>query len=314
MSARYPSASLDLSGLPPPDAIKSLDVLAIIRERKAGIVARLKEIDEAMADEVASVLDLESEPLTKLTESDAYRELLDLAAINDAVRAVMLPYSRGADLDVLSSLLGVRRLTITSGDSTLNPPRAAVMERDEDLISRAQIALEGTAPGLTSNAYVLIAKSAAPEVKSVGLVKRVGGQIEVVLQGRTGDGTVSLDTCATVLRALTRDDSDIGDQLTDIVSVRSVEPLAYDIACRITIPYGPSAGLVKSQAEDALGRMAASLQVIGGTAPTDAFVAAGRVGGVQKLVLASPLSDVVASRVEAPFCRSISVVVDIANG
>ena len=101
---------IDLAGLAPPAVIQTLDVEGIISARKADIVARLRDIDEELADEIAAILTLESEPMTKLQESGAYRETLHYARVNDAARAVLLATSFGTNLDNLGAFYKVVRM------------------------------------------------------------------------------------------------------------------------------------------------------------------------------------------------------------
>ena len=65
--------TIDISQLPPPDVIETLDFEQIFADRKAALLAALPE---ELREPAARVLQLESEPLTKLLEESAYRELL----------------------------------------------------------------------------------------------------------------------------------------------------------------------------------------------------------------------------------------------
>ena len=81
--SRFVSDLLDLSRLPPPEALRGLDYEAILAERKSRLVALL-----ASAGINYDVESLETDPAIILQETDAYRELLQVAAINDAVASV----------------------------------------------------------------------------------------------------------------------------------------------------------------------------------------------------------------------------------
>ena len=96
------SSILDTSALPSPAVVELLDFEAIVADIKADLLARYPE--------AATVLDLESEPLVKLLESFAFRELLFRARVNDAARAHLLAFATGADLDHLGALFGVSRM------------------------------------------------------------------------------------------------------------------------------------------------------------------------------------------------------------
>jgi phage-related baseplate assembly protein len=310
--SRFPFASLDLSLLPAPQVIRPVNYEAIRAGRLAEVVSRW---EAARANDPSlppyDVTASESDPGVILQEEDAYREMLDLQAINDAAHAVMWAFAVGGDLDQLGALIGIRRLTITPADLTATPPLPALMESDQAFRTRGQVALEGTAIGLTGGGYKHIVLQAAPEVRSVGLVKRPGGVIDVILLGRTADGTVSAGVAARVNGILQADD---GGQLTDIVSVRSVTPLPYDVVVDAVIPPGPALSAVRANVEAGLAAATAALQAIGGTVTTDALIAAGRVPPISKFVLTSPAADLVAAPDQAPWCRSIMVNLRAVNG
>ena len=106
------------------------DFETLLAERKAEFVA-LHPKDEQEA--VMRTLELESEPVTKLLQENAYRELLLRQRINEAAQAVMVAYAMGGDLDQLAANYNVKRLTVTPADDDAVPPVAAVMESDEAL-------------------------------------------------------------------------------------------------------------------------------------------------------------------------------------
>jgi len=299
--SRFPFASLDLSLVPPPQVVQPVDYETIRAARIAELTARF-----VAAGVPFDVGGIESDPSVIHQEEDAYREMLDRQAINDAAVSVMLAYAIGADLDNLAALLGLRRLTIRPATDTA----PAVLQSDAELRALCRVALEGTAVGLTGGGYRLIALQAAPEVRSVGLVRSPGGRVDVILLGRGADGTVSPDVVARVNAILQADD---GGQLTDIVTVRSVTPLAYDIVVDAIIPAGPSPAPIRTASIAALGAAAARLQTIGGVAPTDALIAAGRILPMTKFILVSPAEDIVAAPDAAPYARSITVNLTTAS-
>ena len=73
---------IDMSTVAPPDVVQPIDFEAVLADLKVEMLARLP----ALAD----VLELESEPITKLLELMAYREVLLRQRVNEAARAVMV--------------------------------------------------------------------------------------------------------------------------------------------------------------------------------------------------------------------------------
>jgi phage-related baseplate assembly protein len=127
-------AIVDLSQLAAPDVVEALDYETILSERKATLVSLYPEDQQ---EAVARTLTLESEPVVKLLQENAYREVIWRQRVNEAARAVMLAYATGADLDQLGANSSVERLVITPADDTL-PPTPAVMESDTDYRLRIQ--------------------------------------------------------------------------------------------------------------------------------------------------------------------------------
>lgn len=122
-------ATIDLSQLPAPDVVEVLDYETLLAERKATLISLYPAEQQ---DAIARTLTLESEPIVKLLQENAYRELILRQRINEAAQAVMLPYSQGNDLNHLGANNGVTRLTNTPADDEAIPPVAAVMKSDDE--------------------------------------------------------------------------------------------------------------------------------------------------------------------------------------
>lgn len=138
------SLGTDLATLPAPQIIEPLDFEQILADLKADILAR--------APELAEVLALESDPIVKLLEACAYRELLYRARVNDAARAHLLAFATGGDLDHLAAQYGVTR---QDG------------EADDRLRTRLQLRIAALAGQGTREHYEFHALTASPLVRSV---------------------------------------------------------------------------------------------------------------------------------------------------
>ena len=135
---------IDLSQLPEPEVIENLDFETIYQEL-------LGDFREAMAGEWTA--EVESDPVLKLLQLAAYRELLLRARINDAARAVMLAYASGADLDQIGAGFNVQRLLIRPAQPAAVPPVEAQYESDKSLRNRIQLAFEQLSVAGPRNAY-----------------------------------------------------------------------------------------------------------------------------------------------------------------
>ena len=112
-------ATIDLSQLPAPDVVEQLDYESLLEERKTTLIS-LYPADQQEA--ISRTLTLESEPLVKLLQENAYRELILRQRVNEAARAVMVAYATGSDLDQLAANFNVERLVLQAADTTTIPP------------------------------------------------------------------------------------------------------------------------------------------------------------------------------------------------
>lgn len=92
---------IDINKLPAPQIVEELDYETILTAMRV-------KLAELLPDWTAS--DLESDPANKVLEVAAYREMLLRQRINEAVRACMIAYSTGTNLDNIVANGGVSRL------------------------------------------------------------------------------------------------------------------------------------------------------------------------------------------------------------
>ena len=295
MSGRF--TPVDLSKLPSPDAIETLDFEALLASAKADAVARWPDLE--------AVLSLESEPVTYLLEVFAYRELLLRARINDTARAVLLAEAGGADLEHLVALFGVARLIVTPANPGAFPPVSAVMEDDASLRLRAQLALEGFTTAGSVGAYEFHARSADGSIKDILVTSPAPGQVLVTVLSVVGSGTADMTILEAVAAAV---NAERVRPLCDFVSVVSAVPLTYEIAAELTIGAGPDGSVVVAQALAAVEALVAEGHRIGKAVRLSAIYAALHRPGVEVVSLASPLADIIPALGQAPFCTSISVI------
>ncbi|EKN4162245.1 baseplate assembly protein, partial [Yersinia enterocolitica] len=102
--------TIDLSQLPAPLVVESLDFDSLFALRKEEFIA-LYPADQQAA--VRLTLSYESEPIVKLLQENAYRELLLRQRVNEGAQAVMVAHAVSSDLDHLGANNGIERLTIT---------------------------------------------------------------------------------------------------------------------------------------------------------------------------------------------------------
>ncbi|MBR9880789.1 MAG: baseplate assembly protein [Gammaproteobacteria bacterium] len=295
------SSPIDLSRLPAPDVVEVLDFEAVLAERKAALVA-LYPTDEQ--DAIAALLELESEPLTKLCEENAYRELHWRQRVNEAAKAVMLAHSRDGDLDQLAANYNVERLTIAPGDPSAVPPVPPTLESDEDLRLRAQRAFEGLSVAGPRGAYVFHALSADGRVADATAISPAPCEALVTVLSRLGDGTADQELIDTVTAALSAEDvRPVGDRLT----VQSARIVGYSVEAVLYLYPGPEQEPILAAAQAALDAYVSTQRRLGRDIRLSAVYAALHVEGVQRVELVSPAADVVLDETQAAHCTGTNV-------
>lgn len=293
-------SAIDLSKLPSPDIVEALDFEEILGAMKADLIGR----DSTLAP----ALSLESEPLTKLLEVCAYRELILRQRINDASRAVMLAYARGGDLDHLAALFGVARLVIDPGEPEARPPVPATHEDDERLRRRVQLSLEGHSTAGPRGSYVYWGLSASPEVKDIDVQSPTAGDVVVTVLGAEGNGLADAALLARVDATLNHADV---RPLTDRVTVQAAEILEYELRATLVLYDGPDGEVVRAAAEKAAREYVASHHLLGHDITPSGLYAALHQPGVQRVTLALPAEGVTVASHQAAYCTS--VIVELAE-
>lgn len=194
---------IDLNQLPAPDVVEELDFETILAERKATLISLYPE---GQQEAVARTLTLESEPLVKLLEENAYRELIWRQRVNEAARAVMLACAAGNDLDVIGANYNTTRLIITPADDSTLPPTPAVMESDTDYRLRIQQAFEGLSVAGSVGAYQYHGRSADGRVADISVTSPSPACVTISVLSRENNGVASEDLLAVVRNALNGED------------------------------------------------------------------------------------------------------------
>lgn len=286
-------SAIDLSRLPAPDVIETLDYEAIYGEMLARLRTFIPDFDDT----------LESDPAVRILQVAAYYRLLDRQRVNDAARAVMVAYAMGGDLDQLGAVFGVQRLMITPADVPNNLP--AVMESDEDLRRRIVLAPEGYSVAGPAGAYIFHTLSADPAVLDASATSPEPGQVVVSVLGRTGSGAASSELLDAVSAALSAEDV---RPLTDEVIVQSAEIIDYAIDAELRTYPGPDATIVIAEANVRLTDYMARQRRIGRDITRSGIFAALHVDGVQNVTLDQPAADIVIGETQAAYCTARSVV------
>lgn len=294
---------IDLSQLPAPDVVEQIDYELILAERKAYAISLWPAAQQA---EIAATLELESEPLTKLLQENAYRETLWRQRVNEAALAVMLPFAKGGDLEQIAARFNVQRLTIIPANPNAVPSVAAVMESDDALRERTQMAMEGLSTAGPRNAYIFHARSADGRVADATADSPTPAEAVVTVQSALGNGAATQELLDIVAAYLSDEDRrPVADRLT----VQSAQVLNYTVTAVLHLTtVGPEAEPIRAAAEARLVALVSKRRRLGMEVNRSALDAALHIEGVKRVELTGWV-DIVATLQQAPYCTGYTVTV-----
>lgn len=290
---------IDLASLPLPDVLELLDFETIYAERKAALVSLWPEDEQA---EIAATVELESEPLARLLQENSYRELVWRQRVNDAVRAVMLAFAKGNDLEQRAALFGLQRLIVTAADDANNI--AEVDEDDDDLRLRVQLAPQGFSVAGPAAAYESKALAVDGRLLDATATRPQPGDVLVTLLAREGDGTVDDDLCAAVAEALSAEDQ---RPLNDTVDVQSAEIIRYRIHAKCYTRSAVGADVLIAQAKLNAQAYTAKLRRLGVGVAESAIKGVCQAAGLTKTELIEPAGDIAIGATQASYCTEIVI-------
>ena len=313
----------NLNALPAPEIISLLGFETIFAELK----------DELLCFEpsLASVLELESEPMTKLAQAVSYRILHERKLANDQAQGLMLATASGAQLDHLGALpfINTGRQVIAPADTSTSPITEAIVEGDDDYRARLQLALEGYTTAGSIGSYVCHGLAAFSDVKdiaiaaptfdgstngstitltpsdTVGLDMPLPGDVAVTVLSRTGNGSAPQATLDAVKAKLS---AETIRPITDRPRIRSAEIVEYAIDANVYFDStAPDQGVILEEAKASAERYVADLHGIGRDVTISGLHHAIHQTGIVKVALNSPASDLVISERQAGFCTNVTL-------
>ncbi|MFK7866219.1 MAG: baseplate J/gp47 family protein [Alphaproteobacteria bacterium] len=285
--------AIDLSKLPAPDLVEALDYEAILAELTASFLTQCPAYDGNM---------LESDPIMKLLQMAAYREITLRARINDAAKQTMLTYSKGSNLDHLGALMNVKRSMPNAGDMDAIPPVEPTYETDDDLRRRIQLAPEALTTAGSEGAYIFHALSVAG-VKDVSAIRTNPGEVTVTLLSYEESGAPNEEMINKARKILNASNV---RPLTDLVIVQAASIKTYRIDATLTLYNGPDQELVKKEAAARFWDYVETRHRLGEKITRSGIHAALTVAGVQMVIL-KDWQDILCTKFEAPYCNNLSM-------
>jgi phage-related baseplate assembly protein len=198
---------MNLDALQSPQIIDELNYEEILLRMKEDLLSRAPEFSAY----------LESDPMIKLMEVAAYRELLLRQRINQAAKANLLAFATGSDLDNLAAFYGIER---------------KANESNEDLRNRTQAKIVGWSSSGSREAYKFHAINSDPRVKEANADSPEPGLVRISILSKENGGIVSNDLLEKVKAYMSREDIRM---LTDTVEVVACEMIDLNVKAKIIL-------------------------------------------------------------------------------
>lgn len=264
-------ATIDFSSIPAPEIIEELDYETIL----AAMITDLQARDPSYTDI------LESDPGVKILEVAAARELILRQRINDALKATLLRYAGGGDLENLAAFYGVTRL---------------VAETDEALRARVIERIMGSSTAGGRSWYRYQALTASPLIADVNVDSPFPGEVRVSVLSQQNDGTASSELLALVDDVV---QSDAVRVITDTVTTVSAQIITVNVQAQIwLLPETPAT--VFDTLETTLRTAFANESGLGWDVALSWLIAKLQQPGVQRVILQAPTAGVVCDADMAP--------------
>ena len=324
---------IDLSNLPAPEIIETLSFEKIFNDIQKQYIADFPKFSA----------NLESEPITALLEVIAYREMNLRTRINDAVKALMLPYSKKTDLDILVSDFNIKRIKISNEDLSASPPKPAIYENDENLRRRRQLGPESLTTAGSHGSYKFHALSAGNRVKKFTINSDIKNQITITYffdENPTGalikDASISSPRPGVVkiaiLSHIEKDPKDVNFSLngapktaiinlvkknltnkyvvplTDKIEIIPAEIIDYAITAKIHLYNGPDQEIVKAAAIKSFDIFTKSRHQLGEIITQSGIHKSLHITGVKFVELIN-FTEIPARINRAPFCTGLNLTV-----
>jgi phage-related baseplate assembly protein len=298
---------IDLSKVPVPDIIQPLN----FEQRFAELKQILIDIDERYRDVVA----LESDPITKLLQVFAYREMHLVAQINDATRGNILASSTGNNLIALGSRYNLAPLVIQVGDDSTVPPIPEIIEDEQSFKRRVQMAFDGLNTAGSIDGYIFFALGADGRVADAKAMSPEPCEMVVIILSINDNGTATDDLLIKVREVFGLSADGAAQSLSpskvrpqgDRVTIQSADIIGYSVEAQLQILPGPDSQVVLDAANQALAQYQKEQRRLGADITRSGIYKALHQSGVNNVNLISPAADVNVLDYQAAYCTSVSI-------
>lgn len=314
------SNNIDLSTLPPPQAVEQISFESIFQSMLTDLQVRTTEFATLS----------EADPAYKLLEVCAYREVLLRQRENNKTRSLLLAFASGADLDHIGVTYynATQRLVLQAAAPQAVPPIAEVLESDADYRRRLLLQPSGESVAGPEQSYVFHTLSAHADIVDASAFSPWPAGVVISVLARntlTPSAEVlqavatklaaaqTLPTAATALPAANELASQTGytsgslRPVADRVIVRPATVISYVIDADIDVGTGPDNAVVADAVRASLLAYKAIPRSLGREVAKSAIYAALHLPGVDRVTLNQPAADLDVDILSAAICTQIDV-------
>ncbi|WED23077.1 baseplate J/gp47 family protein [Vibrio sp. JC009] len=317
-----------------PEAFQVPDFETLLKSYIDYAVEYCAESDEDKARLLRESLENDSELLAQITQAFITKRQAEIREQNYQALQMFRKYVTETDMvDMLAMQYGLKRQVLVPEDDSVYPPIPAVMESDEDLLRRFDLApyqfhTTGTRLGykfhsLTLDERPLITIDSQDNVITMRyefptdvisnpvkdaeprMLEPNSGKVEIaVLSRETENGLPSAGLLDRVKRYLTRDD--IGQE-TDEITTKSAVIKNYQIHVDLYTGGDPNHYVTQEQAEEAAWSFAKQMHRLETTIDREEVGHVFYALGAKRAKVVKPAADVVCSWDEAPYCTEVKI-------
>lgn len=296
--------SVDFDLLPKPNFVDVIDFELILSERKEYLISLYPPNEQA---DIRKLLSRESEPVTKVLQENAYREMILRNQINDRALATQLAFAKKEDLDIWGANFDVERLVISEADNSVTPPAPAVYETDEDFRYRIQKKLDALSTAGPESAYEFHTLSADSRVADVKCSSPAPAHALLTILQRDSENNASTEALNNIV--LNYVSGEKKRPTGDRVQVQSAEIINYSIEAVLVTKNVPETDAVLLAAQENINTYAKTPKRLGKGVYFSDIYSALKVSGVERVELKSPLTEIPINNFQAAFCTEIKLSV-----
>lgn len=319
-----------------PQAFQVPSFETLLAAYKAAALDYVAANDPDVTPALQEALDNDAELLAQITEAFVIKRQAEIREQNHQALQMFRRYVTDADMvELLALQYGLKRQTLKKGDASTFPPTPAVMESDESLLRRFDLApyqfhTTGTRLGYkfhaltlderpvitidtTDNAVTMrytfpgLTRPMPVKDAEARMLEAYSGKVCVAILSReNADGTASESLLQRAHAYLTRDDI---AQESDQITVKTAVPVPYSIHVTVYTGADPTNSMTQAETIQAAQQFADAYHRLNTTIDREAVGAVFYELGAKRAKVHEPAADVICGWDEAPYCTEI--VVDV---